>query len=635
MMSTADVKGEILNSHASSFRLPPEKKQELTLYWNISVGKNTKESEKKALKALSKASGAGFEAVFASHKREWANFWNRSYINIADDHIENLYYLSLFYSNSECRGKYPPLFTNGIWGFRHDFVPWNYYFHYNMQHMYAPLEPSGHGELANSYYNMRAKGLKAAKKYTEKHSGKKGIFINDVTDRFGRGVFGETHNCTPASQIAMAMYKHYRMSGDEKFLKEKALPIMKGAAEFYLGMFKKEEDGLYHIHGTSAYEGNPDTHDTLTDIVMVKALFSALIKLEDDIITPEEKEAYRDVLINLPDYVLTAMDEEEKSGDTLAFGIGKGQKIRGEGLVFTIGKDDSSAYVRKNNGDPKKDTYGFPDIEMSPLYPAGVFGLKDKGTKLFEAMENQLLLHHDPENCMQWCMMPIYLARMGMAKELSEYNRKTAGYWLMYPNGLGVDGPGMIGEVRDRLKYNKTRNTETGETVESEAYGFRHFDMETLPIVAFSVAESLLQSYDGILRIFPATEPESDAAFTLFAEGGFKVSAEYSKNSFKVSIKSLRGEVALLKLPDFTAENELGFYRETDKGEREKFEPIYETNGREQVINLSPVLKKGDTVYITDNRPAEKALYKKQEKNKRYKTCLNTRLGTPPLLGKK
>ena len=250
--------------------------------------------------------------------------------------------------------------------------------------------------------------------------------------------------------IAMAMYRHWRMNGDETFLHDTALPVMRGAAEFYLGMLQKETDGLYHIHGTTAYEGTPLFHDTLTDLVMVRALFGALMRYA----SPEEKTLYTDILTHLPEPVLVQPDADEVKDGRLLLGIGAGRPVHGEGLVLTVGRDDDGNPVRKNYGDPAKECYGFPDTEMSPLYPAGIFGLKDKGTPLFDAMTNQILLHHTADECMYWCMMPLYLARMGMAEELYRHMESMAGTWLSYPCGLGAERIAGKLDKLERLFYN-------------------------------------------------------------------------------------------------------------------------------------------------------------------------------------
>ncbi|MBE6731497.1 MAG: hypothetical protein E7564_07405 [Ruminococcaceae bacterium] len=632
LIYNGDIAAKRINSHTSKMLLDSKKEQEFILYYNISLGESELDAENKCREILEKAENKGFDAIYEEHKKAWESFWNKSYINIPDDYLENLWYLSLYYSQSECRGAYAPHFTNGIWGFKHDFVPWNYYFHYNMQHMYAPLEASGHGDLVENYYRMRVEGLPVAYKFAQHKKNMKGAFYHDVTDYLGRCAEYDSDNCTPGSQIAMAMYRHYRMNGDENFLKNSALPVMKGVSEFYLDLLgEKEADGLYHVHGTTAYEGTPLFDDTITDTVMIKALFGVMVKLPDELVSESEKEIYRDVLNNLPDYLYTNLFEGEEYKDgKILLGIGKGREVKNGGEVLAIGKLKDKL-VRRTFGNKERDWYGFPDTEISPVYPAGIIGIKDKGTRVFDAIMNSILIHSD--HCSWWCMMPQYLARMGMSDMLFPYLRKVVNDWQTFPCGMGADS--FIEEARNRFFFHHpicSGAAPIGDIKEPhtylEGFYFRHLDMEFLPILASSLNEALLQSYDGIIRILPAMGKKQNAAFTLYAEGGFKVSCENRGGAFNASVENLRGENSFIKLPEFIDCENLKYYIENESGIK-VFEPLYVKLGSEEVLELKG-LSKGEKLIITNGISSSEEIYKSEE-NIFWKSCGEAFLGTPPL----
>ncbi len=617
-----------INRHTGRI-LPAAGCDVFTLYWNISLGETPEAAQQATRQALDAAVREGFDAMHRTHAAQWADFWNTSYVAIPQDSIENYYYLSLYYSNSECRGAYPPLFTNGLWGFRHDFSPWAYYFHYNMQHMYGPLEPSGHGDLADNYYKMRRDALPAARRYAEKIKGQPGAFYHDVSDRYGRGADYDSDNCTPGAQIGMAMYRHWRMNGDDAFLQETALPVMRAAAEFYLSMLQKEADGLYHIHGTTAYEGTPLFHDTITDLTMIRLLFGTLAEYA----SPEEKDLYIDIVTHLPEPALVRPDADEVKDGILQLGIGAGRPVQGEGMLLTIGWDDDGNPVRKNYGDPAKEVYGFPDTEMSPLYPAGIFGLKDRGTPMFDAMTNQILLHHAADDCMYWCMMPLYLARMGMAEDLYRHMEDMIGTWLIYPCGFGAERIAGKLDFLERLAYNNVADCDSGAFEKHEAYGFRHFDMETMPLVAHGVCESLLQSYDGVLRICPAVKKEDAVQFCLYGEGGFRVRCSASPEHFQLEVESLRDEPCRIALPPHISADSLT----VSVTDGSTFAPLaalrWESCGSELHLVLTDALKAGETAVITDGRSGSELYAPAQPAtpNPAWKSCGKTHLGTPPL----
>lgn len=617
---------QCVNSHSCEARFSPSDSFRFTLFCNISLGKNTSDARKNCDAALNSAVLCGSQKLFCEHAQAWREFWSRSYIVTNDDYCENLWYLSLYYSNCECHGAYPPHFTSGIWSFYHDFMPWTYYFHYNMQHMYAPLDSACHGELAENYYLMRRRGLENACKYAKNVKHIDGALYHDVTDRYGRGARYDAQNFTPGAQIAMQMWRHYRYTGDRDFFENIALPVLTETAKMYLSKFRKESDGVYHIHDTTPYEGNPPCTDSVTDLAAAKALFGVMVKISGG----DEKEKYLDILNHLPDFTLLRMDDEEHCDGKIAFGIGKGQNVEPGENVLAIGFDENGAPLRKSFGNPEKVTYGFPDVEISPVYPASILGLKDCGSALFAAVKNQILLHGEPEVCMQWCMMPIYLARMGMGDLLYNFLYKYISLYQVYPNGFNADCPMGIKESRDLHYYHTSENKETGKKMRLQAYPFRHFDMESLPIVAMAVGEALLQSYDGIIRICPASP--KPAKFHLFAEGGFSVSADIGENSFTVIVESLRGEECLMKLPDRFDTIKPFVFIKTDGG-CERAETDYIHVKSEKVLKINGLRKGGSVMVCSDESSGIKA--KKAESpqpNNHPKYCGDAILGSPGIL---
>ena len=455
-----------------------------------------------------------------------------------------------------CGGAYPAHFCNGIWGFYHDFVPWGGYFHYNTQHAIAPLEAANHPELTETYYRFRREQLPYAQIFAEKVREGKEAFYTDVCDMKGRMDRATKDNCTPGSQIAMAMYQHYRYTGDEEFLEKTALPVMRGTAEYYLDKLELAEDGFYPIYGTNGYE-SPFVllDDSITDMVMIRTLFAALT----DVLPEEEAAPYKERLEKLAPYqTADFLDDELDAEGRFLWGMGKGMKAfsnhvlsvgenprlpedmgqmpeYGKDVLQEIGKEKA----RKTYGNTKHSYYGFPDTEMSPVFPAGIVGIKDRDSELYKMICNSICLHG--EMCMGWCMMPIYLARMGMSQMLEKHVERVIATWMIYPQGFGTYGPYDEQMYHDYWKRNTVRNGRTREQSTSLQWKFNHFDYETLPIIATAVNEMLLQSYDGTLRLFPAIAEDSQFAFRLAALGGRIVDAVYQTGECAAVIECIRG----------------------------------------------------------------------------------------------
>lgn len=551
-----------VHNHKSKFSLNSYKNMGFKLYITVEVSITAEEAEQNARKNLDKAIRS--ENIYTEHCNAWKEFWEKSFISIPDDFIENLWYLNLYYANSECKGKYPPHFCNGIWSFYRDFVPWNFYFHYNMQLHNFPLHTANHPELLENYYEFKRNQLPNAIDFCTKHKGVTGAFYTDVYDRNGKNMLDTANNCTCGAQVAMDMWKHYKYTNDERFLNEIALPVMKSVGEFYINMLKKGDDGVYHIYATQAYESSPLLDDSITDLSMIRALFAALVRILPD----NEGTIFSEILNNLAPFHYLPLENDEIDGNILTQGLGKGSFVK-ENNILSIGKlSDTENWIRRSYGNPNRDSIpGFPDTELSPLFPSGAVGLSNKGGDIYEALVNQVRIHCETippssteENadmtggkglCMGWCMTPIYLARLGLAKELKKQLEQTAGTWIIFPQGFGIYGPYKVfnGDNNLRWKKNNVRDVLTDEIIHLPAWNFRHFDYETLPIIATAVNEMLLQSYDGIIRLFPAVFRNDTVMFSLLAEGGFLINAEQNTDGFLVSIESIFGKECHIKLP--------------------------------------------------------------------------------------
>lgn len=628
-----DTPAEARLRNSRSARLIPDASEsyDFTIIWSVKTADTVEEALTACKSALDSAQSLGEEAIFESHKKEWHDFWDKSYIAIPDDYLENIWYLYLYYMNSESRGAYPPHFTSGLWGFNHDYVPWNYYFHYNLQHMYLPLDAAGHPELAKNYFNLRRNGMEKCRLYAKIVKRTGGIFLHDVTDRFGRGAEYHYMNCAPGSQVAMQCWRHWLFSGDEEFLNNTALPFMRESVLFYLDMLTPGDDGMYHIHATSAYESNEVLDDSCTDLTMIRTLFPVYLPFAETAL----RERIEDALSHLPPPLYLPMSVPvDWDGETISYGIGKGKKPLGDAMIFGVGYKDGQP-VRKSFGDPEvpEQIEAFPDVELSPLYPAGITGMGDRGSPMYNALMNQLLLHRTGDETGHWNMLPVYLARMGLGSDVYKAAREMLSNFQGFPNGLNAeDGePGTL--VRNEPAFYTVRNTETEEKQLLRSDDFIHFDFETEPIIAMAIQETLLQSHEGFIRLCPAADG-LPVAFRLYAQGGFDVSAEFTENGFIVTVESLLGSPCYILLPEFTARYSLYAYKSRN-GEDYLSETVnYSEIKNETVIDFS-FLKKGETVLLSGEPLSGLEIISEppHSPNAAMKICGKAVLGSPALIG--
>jgi alpha-L-fucosidase 2 len=505
-----------------------------------------------------------FASYLTSSAEIWKVVWNRSFMDYGDDYLNNLWYLAMYYSLTSQGGKYPGRFNNGLWAWSHDVQNWNFYFHWNQQQSYWPLNAAGHHDLVMPYLDFRFNSLPHARKHAKDFFKTEGAFISDVTDRRGYNSVGEHHNHTPVAEIALDFWRQYQFTGDKAFLDEKALPFMLEASRFFVSLFTREQDGLYHAKEGTGYEGWIKLRDGLTELVYVQSLLSATLSaLKVANKSLPETDKWKEILAHLAPLPVVSAGAESIAAQQgkllIRRGVNKGREVRSDQILAAgWGIKENKWLTVYNQADDGK-YYGFnlldgifPTVASSPVFPSGLIGVADreKNPMLFEALKSTALLY--PLGVTGWDPVPVVLARLGLAEELREVLAKFPERWQIYVNGWGHWG--MEHEInKDAEWFFRTNQVSDGirkEKFPLPMWPFRHMSMESMAVFATALNESLLQSHDGILRIAPAFAGKESARFTLHAVGGFEVSAELiSGNVQWVSIKSLHGNFCRLQSP--------------------------------------------------------------------------------------
>jgi hypothetical protein len=263
------------------------------------------------------------------------------------DFVEQNYTYFLYLMGASSRGDYPPRFGGMLWRTTGDLSRWGaQHWWANTNAYYSNLMPSGRLELMDPmfsmYFRMRDSGAKAAaqqwaskgiwipetvwfdgpeelpddiasemqqlylvKKPWEQRSEKfrwfaelkqphesrwnwkdKGRWIEGrwVWKDKGKGPFGHTtHMLGPNARIAELFWQRYQYTMDENWLRERAYPMIRGAAEFYRNFpnFKKGQDGKYHIHNVNNSESSWNTSDTSYEIFSMRTIFPLAIRASE------------------------------------------------------------------------------------------------------------------------------------------------------------------------------------------------------------------------------------------------------------------------------------------------------------------------------------------------------------------
>ncbi len=566
------------HSHCATIQLSGNRKKSVQLAFTVTSPVNG-DPVSNAKHSLSSAREKGIEPIRQSHAQYWKSVWNRSFMDYGDDYLNNLWYLTMYYANASQGGKYPGRFNNGLWSWNHDVQQWNFYFHWNQQQLYWPLNAAGFHDLVAPYLDYRFNSLRFAQKDAKEFYNADGAFISDVTNRNGynRMDANVKDNHTPVAEIALDFWRQYRYTSDKTYLKEKALPFIREAARFFESLLEKEKDGLYHAKEGNGYEGSVVMHDGLTELVYARILFTtALEALKTAGAEIPEAKKWSDILAHLAPLPVVKASKglivKDETDMKINQGIYRGTGVHGDTIIAagwgikekmwltTWYKTDDPEYAFLLLGDTtqiKKSDFRvydgiFPAVPRSPVFPSGLVGLAQKGEQLFNVMTTTTLLCGSES--MGWDPAPIVMARLGLAKELAVNLEHFPMNWQFFVNGWGHISS-EVKEDADGSSYFKTNlvnvvGSPNGEKVPIPAWPFRHMSMEAMSVLATGINESLLQSYDGTIRIFPAFSGRKTARFTLHAQGGFVISSEIKAAEVQwISIKSLHGNPCKLELP--------------------------------------------------------------------------------------
>jgi len=272
----------------------------------------------KALAFLNRAALKNFEALKQSHIQDYHKYFNRLHININDAGslladvptderlknykagkpdfgLEELYFQFGRYLLISCsRPGGIPANLQGIWNASIR-PPWrsNFTTNINLQMNYWPAEVTNLSELTapliEQIKHMAVNGEKTAQNYYSArgwalhHNSDMWAQTNPVGEGSGDPKWANWSLGSP--WISQHLYEHYLFTGDKKYLKETAYPLMKGAALFCLDWLVEKDGYLVTAPSTSPENsyllpnGSKEvvTIGSTMDLSIIRDLFSNLI----------------------------------------------------------------------------------------------------------------------------------------------------------------------------------------------------------------------------------------------------------------------------------------------------------------------------------------------------------------------
>ncbi|MCE5326385.1 MAG: glycoside hydrolase family 95 protein [Planctomycetaceae bacterium] len=460
-------------------------------------GQSTREVAIERLAALSAREPA---RLARGHRRWWADFWSASSVQLPDARLERHWRVGLYVLGCSSRpgSKAPGL--QGIWN-KYNRPTWHTDYHadMNIQMIYWPLYAANHLDLTEPYYRlfaveMRDEARRAAREFFRR----RGMYYPIAAGPHGHELAAPWMWPGAGAWIAQGFRWHWLYSRDEKWLAQ-TYPFLKELSLFYEDLLQKDDVGTYNIFPSYAPE-MPDTRGYLMmawgrnptgDLAFVRILFEGLVEAAG----------------------VLGVDESDR---------GHWQEILDH---LAQCPTDAQGRLLDLEGERWAACRPMP-VTMAPLYPAAQIGLGSSAAELAQAQEIYRAVvarFKGAGHLMTWCAAAA--AHLGLGDEtaalLNDYLDST-----VLENGLHV--------------LTSVPHYRGGEVTSGV------MQIEATTALSNAVSEMLLQSLDGVIRVFPAVPAQwRDVSFdTLRAVGAFLVSARRSDGATQcVEIVSEKGGV--------------------------------------------------------------------------------------------
>jgi alpha-L-fucosidase 2 len=274
---------------------------------------------------LDKTEGVSFNELRNRHIGEYSGYFNRVSLDLGDDSLSlkptnerladvkngavdnNLIALYFQYGrylliSSSRKPGILPANLQGIWN-KDLNAPWNSDFHtnINLQMNYWPAEVCNLTETTEPLSTFMEKLVVPGTVTAKEMYGTDGWTFHHLTDPFGRtGVADGVWGITPLNGpwMTFPLYEHFLFTQDTAYLRTRAWPLMKGAAEFVLGFLVESPDGYLVTNPSHSPENSFRdaktgevsllTYSATIDIEIVNALFDNCIEAAGILKSDEE-----------------------------------------------------------------------------------------------------------------------------------------------------------------------------------------------------------------------------------------------------------------------------------------------------------------------------------------------------------
>lgn len=470
----------------------------VTLYLTVVSRNDAEDPRHAARERLRSARRAGWDAILASHRAWWADYWQRGLLFVEDQAAERNHYVSLYLCGSTIEpGKVSPG-LQGVW-VKENVPAWlgDYHSNINLQSVYWGLFSNNRLDLLEPYVSCLERMAPQARRDTTGYFRMPGIRFphagsidgyeltqGDWSVNLGISVGG-------SAWLVQLLWQTYLYSQDHGFLLKRVWPLLKDVALFYEAYLREDaKTGRLNLEPSLFYESacprmECSGRNSGYELPMVYAAFKMAIEAAERIgCDPALRERWTGVLARLADFPVA----DEQSG-WIAF---EGRDLRVVPTHF---------------------------FSLTPVFPADLVSL-----------------WHGPE---KWRQQAFATLRNPATAISMTGKAWCGGQGLRELIRLGLAEEALAGARFDPGKGDNANNT--NGLVHS--WGGHYLQADHGPGMCSVLPDMLLLAPGGVLRLFPCWPSHLSATFhSLRAHGAFLVSAEFKNGAVTVAIiQSLAG----------------------------------------------------------------------------------------------
>ena len=506
------AQGDWVRDAADGVRFASARAQRLRLDIALYTPRDHAEPAGEAARVVRGLAGRQAREMQRESEAFWREYWSRSAVLLADKHLEQLWYHNQYWLGCCLReGKVAPgLFGNWTSGKIGTAWHGDYHMNYNTQQVFWGVFSSNHVDQHLPYIEIVEKLLPMAESTAREQFGLPGAY-------FPHSAYPVPSQAVPypappwAYEICetpwtvQSLWWHYLYTQDDAVLRRVYRPL-KEAAQFITAYAKRGADGKFHLNPTVSPENWGFTvdqrlnQDCIMDLALARFLLNAVVEASEKLgVDAEERRQWAEVRVGLAPYPKTS---------------GR------EGEIWVDVRNAPAGWI-----------YNVP-VTLAPVFPGEQVGLGGDPRELEIARRTAATVRLEGGNDIVY--QPLIRARLGML-DLAWFKDEVR--YCQMPNGI----------VQDRVRQTGGRYAESTNFDFMMRMGVWTENL-SLPAV---LNECMLQSYAGILRVFPNTTNLGPARFqNLRARGAFLVSATWDgKQVSPVEIRSEKGGVARMADP--------------------------------------------------------------------------------------